>query len=143
MGAHIGSCVLCLLETVSRELLSLIGPALYPGAVAGGWLGSVPQLWLRMQIRHAAVTSAALPLCQAFQTDPGGTGAGEQDDPHELECQRKTEAGQEQTETNRRHVEKQIIVQRHEEGNQEWKEGRSLLQLVQDLAVSWRPVSLR
>lgn len=85
--------------------------------MAGGWLGSVPQLWLRIQIRHAAVTHATLPLFQAFQTDSGGTGTQVQDDPHELECQRKTEAGQEQTETNRRHREKQIILQRHEGGN--------------------------
>lgn len=112
-----GSCVLCLLETVSRQCLSLIGPALYPGAVAGGWLGSAPQLWLRIQIRHAAVTHAALLLCQAFQTDSRGTGTQVQDDSHELECQRKTKAGQEKTETNRRHIEKQVILQRHEGGN--------------------------
>lgn len=69
-----GSCVLCLLETVSRQCLSLIGPALYPGAVARGWLRSVPQLWLRIQIRHAAVTRAALPLCRLFRWTQEGLG---------------------------------------------------------------------
>lgn len=78
-----------------------------------GWrqAGSVPQLWLRIQIRHAAVTRAALPLCQ------GGLGHECKMTPHELECQRKTKAEQEQTETNRRDIEKQVILQRHEGGN--------------------------
>lgn len=69
--AHIGNHVLCLLETVSRQLLS---PSLAQLYILKLWLeaGVCPPFVLWIQIRHAVVTTSALPLCQVFQTDPMG-----------------------------------------------------------------------
>lgn len=52
----------------------------------------------RVHIGHTAATSLALPRHLVFQGDPWLTGTGAQDEHSELGCQRKTEAGQEQTE---------------------------------------------